>query len=789
MLNSPLATPNIQYLAAHPDGYVFAITSLNEVFRKDNVTDNWNKISVLDSTAYCISIDQNGILYIGTKGGYFYSTDNGYNWIPKVVLQPYVSIAYVSDIKFGSPNYIYLISYASNYSGVWISSDNGNSWNKYSNGLNGQSLMQLRIDSYGNFYVRDNYFKIFKSTDQGNNWLLLSSMSQSVYTIETDINGNIFISISGGIYKSSDMGNYWTKVYDNTNNPMITMIYAQNNYIYAIHFYKLGVIFSSNSGTTWQNIGPSNKYLNYIISTNNTIYIATEIGQYETTDFGDNWLLSFKYADKFTKINDLLILPNGDYLASTNEGLFRSFNSGGTWNETRITKSTRYVYEDTLNNILYALSDSIYKSTDFGETWAVFSNFGFSPVTHIIVSDSNYIFVSIGGNYVEKSTDQGNTWTTIFFQPGVYDISLAIYKIIQVKSGYIYKSYREWGVYHPGNIFVDNRYLRKNISGYTWSTVLSGKIVRDILVSDTTMYLATEDAGIFKSYDEGYTIIPISNGLTSNKTFKIIKTPEDVLICIASNGIYRSLSDGNYWVNLGLDGLLSTAINTIYYLDGILYACTDNGIGIFIGELPVELTSLTASLNQNKVLLNWETKTELNNNGFEVQRKLEGADWITIGFVRGNGTTTEPRNYTYLDDISEINSNKIYYRLKQIDFNGSYEFSKEVEIITLPSEYNLSQNYPNPFNPVTKIRFSIPTPPSSSPLIKGRNEVGFVTLKVYDILGNEVATLVNEYKPAGSYEVEFNSHSGEGQNISSGIYFYQLKADNFLETKKMILLK
>jgi len=95
----------------------------------------------------------------------------------------------------------------------------------------------------------------------------------------------------------------------------------------------------------------------------------------------------------------------------------------------------------------------------------------------------------------------------------------------------------------------------------------------------------------------------------------------------------------------------------------------------------------------------------------------------------------------------------------------------------------------NPFNPLTKIKFTIPTPPSSSPLTKGRNEVGFVTLKVYDILGNEVATLVNEYKPAGNYEIEFNSHSDEGQNLSSGIYLYRLQAGSLIQTQKMILLK
>ena len=101
-----------------------------------------------------------------------------------------------------------------------------------------------------------------------------------------------------------------------------------------------------------------------------------------------------------------------------------------------------------------------------------------------------------------------------------------------------------------------------------------------------------------------------------------------------------------------------------------------------------------------------------------------------------------------------------------------------------PSNFYLAQNYPNPFNPTTKIKYTIPTPPVSSPLVKGRTKEGFVTLKVYDVLGNEIATLVNEEKPAGEYEVEFDA-----TGLPSGVYFYQLRAGNFVETKKMVLLK
>lgn len=769
MLNSPLATPEIKLVASHPEGYIFAITNQNEVFRKDTSGNQWNKISVLDSTAYCISISPDGIIYIGTKGGYFYSLDYGHNWIAKTILAPNNYDHYVSDIEFGINGYIYLSSYAYGASGVWISSDSGISWSKYTNGLDARSLVGLEIDSMSHMYVITAFGGIFKSIDNGINWELSFSIQTTSYSLEIDNDNNVYVGSSLGIYKSSDSGNNWSQVY--YQNGGISKLFVTDGNIYALRGGYYGIIHSTDAGTNWENFGLVGYLLNDIDQVNNTIYVGTKQGLRETADFGNNWSLSFKYDDTFVKVNDLLVLSNSKLLTSTNEGVFTSTDNGMYWNQTRIIANTKYIFKDNSNN-LYALSDSIYKSIDFGETWTKFYN----SMNHIFINDSNQIFVTYGDGSegsvnVQRSTDQGNSWHYLLFNIGVWDISAKTYKITQLPSGSLYISYREWGVYHPGNYWVDNRYLRKYQSPYNWSTVIDGKIVQDILVNDSTMYLSTQDAGIFKSYDEGYTLIPMNTGLTSNDIRQIIKTPEDVLICLASNGVFRSLDNGNHWASLGINGLLSTAINSIYYYNGMLYASTNNGIGVFIGELPVELSSFTASVNQNKVQLNWETATELNNNSFEVQRKLENADWITIGFVQGNGTTTEPRSYTYFDEVSEFISNKIYYRLKQIDYNGNYEFSDEIEVITLPLEYSLSQNYPNPFNPITKIKYEIP-------------ENTNVTLEVFDVLGKLIKTLVNENKSAGRYEVEFNA-----SELSSGLYLYKISAGGVEQTRKMLLLK
>ena len=191
--------------------------------------------------------------------------------------------------------------------------------------------------------------------------------------------------------------------------------------------------------------------------------------------------------------------------------------------------------------------------------------------------------------------------------------------------------------------------------------------------------------------------------------------------------------------------------------------------------VPVELVSFAASVsnlaNGNTVELSWATATELNNQGFFVERKNSNSDWTNLGFVEGNGTSTETKFYSFTD--KKVAVGLYSYRLKQVDFDGSfryYELGKVVEVST-PFTYNLSQNYPNPFNPATTIAWQL------------KND-GLVTIKVYDQLGKEVATLVNEEKAAGSYEIEFNASS-----LASGVYYYRINAGNFVDTKKMILMK
>jgi len=228
--------------------------------------------------------------------------------------------------------------------------------------------------------------------------------------------------------------------------------------------------------------------------------------------------------------------------------------------------------------------------------------------------------------------------------------------------------------------------------------------------------------------------------------------------------VSMNITDANQTAQLSWD-----ALNTGFF-DNTDATVITTLLGSNNAPLPVELNSFTAKTDDFNVILNWETATEINNYGFDVERKITNGDWSKIGYVEGAGNSSSPKSYKFTDN-KPIGGSKFIYRLKQIDNDGTYEYSDEIEVEIIPTEFALYQNYPNPFNPNTTIRYQLP-------------QESKVIIKIYDILGSEVITLLNEKKEPGVYEVEFNA-----SHLSSGTYIYRIVADGFVETKKMVLLK
>ena len=256
-----------------------------------------------------------------------------------------------------------------------------------------------------------------------------------------------------------------------------------------------------------------------------------------------------------------------------------------------------------------------------------------------------------------------------------------------------------------------------------------------------------------------------------------MKTIIILFIIITSSQIYsQTTSTITYDAGTNID----VSSNADICADNININGTFSGAGtICTGPLPVTLSSFEARVTNNNVKLIWVTEIEVNNSGFDLERKTVtqgGADeWQKVTFIRGSGTTNSSRIYTYEDNKLPAKTYK--YRLKQIDYNGNFEYydlNNDV-VISKPNSFSVSQNYPNPSNPKSKIDFQMPFD-------------GKVSIKIYDLLGREVATLVDETRTADFYSVEF-----DGTNLASGVYFYRIIAEGNgqknIKTMKMVLVK
>lgn len=260
------------------------------------------------------------------------------------------------------------------------------------------------------------------------------------------------------------------------------------------------------------------------------------------------------------------------------------------------------------------------------------------------------------------------------------------------------------------------------------------------------------------------------------------------IACIAGEGIYVALNNTTAGVNSALflygkvysggispGDIVLADFNNDGKKDLMSSSNSGNTISVLMNKAVlqqlVKVTSLTASLNKQNVTLNWTTTLEENNTGFEIERNTSGSGWIKVGFVAGAGNSSSTKNYSFT--VAGLNTGAHKFRLKHIHSNGYYEYHNlnQNVVIGIPQVYNLQQNYPNPFNPETIISYEIPNS-------------GFVSLKIYDLSGREVRQLVSSIQPSGYYSIRFNS-----SGLSSGVYFYKLRAEGFTDAKKMVIVR
>jgi len=507
-------------------------------------------------------------------------------------------------------------------------------------------------------------------------------------------------------------------------------------------FITLALLYS-NLNAQWYEINsiPNQSLISvYFVNQNLGWACGSNATIIKTTDGGISWTNQNSPAvDHFNRIQ--FVDENNGWVCGWNNVLLKTTNGGTTWNPVTFSYpinsfyfvSSNVGWVSSMNNNV----GEIYKTTNGGLNWTLqFFSIDFYPESFFFLNE-NYGWISAP---LIKTSDGGNNWIPNYNSP----------------------------LGSPSNLsFADT------LTGWLSHNTLGSYAISKTTDGGTTW---TEQIAEGGKFIESISFINANVGYAAGYTMGGPNNPE--------RGIIKKTTDGGLTWNEQYSD--TGGLYSIYMIDEMVgYAAGYPGkiLKTINGGLPVELISFTAETSpNNNALLSWTTASETNNKGFQVERKkfseaksviqrIESKEgWNTAGFVNGKGTSIEKNNYTFLDE--NLESGKYKYRLKQIDYDGSFEYSNEIEVeIGLPDKFELYQNYPNPFNPTTNIKFTIP-------------DFGFTTLKIYDVLGNEIATLVNEEKAPGEYEVEFAA-----AGISSGIYFYQLRAGTFSETKKLVLLR
>lgn len=493
---------------------------------------------------------------------------------------------------------------------------------------------------------------------------------------------------------------------------------------------------------TWNFIVSGNSLGNPIaVEKNNTnnIYYGTGAKIYKSWDRGLTFTQIGTDIPSSTRVKCIMLSPKDTNLivVATEVGsvdqVRKSTDRGQTW---QLTGSFTFsffgipVTQDLAHpDTLYTMDNARFlKSTDFGSTWVeITSNVGCQTPCDIEVfpDSTNIILVGDNGTGIFRSTNYGQTWTQVFTTSGEIP-----------------------------TIACD-----KNKSGVAWATRWGG------------------GGGFFKTTNYGLTwsLISFFNGLNMWAVDVDPNNSDYVVIGKYSSPsrIYISKNGGDSWITTDIPG----SNYAVYIIDSMnVFSAQSTGFYKLYAPwfVPVEFLNFSAQTNGSDVKLIWSTATELNNKGFDVQISSDEIEYQSVGFVPGFGTSTEKHSYSF--NVTGLNEGKYFFRLAQIDFDGTVSYSENIEIeITLPKEFSLLQNYPNPFNPTTTIRWQSPVS-------------SWQSLKVYDALGNLAATLVDEFLPAGNFEIVFDASSSI-QNLSSGVYLYKLQIGSKVQTKKMLLMK
>jgi len=750
--------------------------------------------------------DVNCLLFKGTflfavvNGSVYFSANRGTNWAPANIGLPDYAVSSLAEGAAGN------LFAGTNGGGVYISTNNGTSWSADTAGLSYKSVSSFAV-SGSNLFAGTNGGGVFLSTNNGTNWTPVNdglSNANSLYVSSLVVSPtgtgdtNLFAGTKAGVFLSTNNGTSWTSVLSG-NGDIYHLAVSSNGTggtnLFAGYSFETGlgggIALSTNNGTSWSSINPSEyagavAILSLTALPNGTGGTNLYAGLLPNPDIaslytGGGLLLSTDNGTSWTAIDKGLtnnivetmaftpnFTPNGprgtNIFAGTPAGIYLSTNNGTSWTPvvdsglTNLSVSSLGAFIQGGTNVTYLFAsagkEGIFLSTDNGTSWAQadsgLSNldvtaFAFSPVTDRPVP-----------SWGETNVFAGTYFGRVYLYNGAVLPSMASWS--EVDSGLINNcgSVLTLAVYPAGtgaaNLLAgtSNGVFLSTNSGTSWAQCGLANINVSSFASDIigagpagggglNLFAGTFNSGIYLSTNNGTNWTPVDSGLTNTYIRALAVSSNGMtggvsyIVAGTDNGLFLSTNSGTSWVKTGL-------INTsfVFSVSSLAVAVTaPNSTDIFAGTN----TGVFLSTNNGQ---SWSpVNTGLTNTSINVNSLI----------VSGTNLIAATSGGIWIRPLSDMITG-----VKNQQYN-------------LPANYSLQQNYPNPFNPSTIINYSVP-------------KAGFVTIKVYNVLGKEVATLVDREKSAGNYSVQFNAGK-----LASGIYFYRMQSGSFVQTKKLTLLK
>lgn len=770
----------------------------------------------------------NGLSTRTTRGSYgigiLKSTNGGTNWT-KSLDWTYEQNRGVQDLVMNPRNSNTV--YAATTEGIYKTLDGGSTWNQM---FTGTMVMDLEMDiidtniiyaGVGNLSSATQ--GVYQSTNSGANWTELTNGLPGTNTGRVTLtsyagNHNIVFAVIGsrtssagtvGVYRTTDQGVTWTQTSDGTPDILEDQgwyaagVKVKDNdssqiLFSGVNFYKssdFGVTIVQKSSTVTSAANYMHVDHHHIISNPydaNKIYVATDGGIYRSYDFGENYtrcnskLVTTQFYGGFSNsaTDSTLAIgglqDNGITRFDGSASWYRPSGGDGTYCSINPLNNNSIIMGDKYMEVNYSSNKAAQNTiTTMFSSNSANANF----IAPIVRSAADTGVVYAGAERVFKSTDGGMSFDSLSAAlDGNKILSIAVSR---TSSDTLYAATV------PNSGGANQMGFFKSTNGSTsWTNITTGlpnrypnKIAVD--PSDSRIvYAAFGGFGtshVYKTTDGGASWEDINGSLPDVPVQSIIADPS-----VSNNvyvgtdiGIYISTNSGTSWssFNDGLPEAIMVFDLSISPANNSIRAAT-HGRGVFERKLwpdsplPVELISFTSDVQENSVKLQWKTGSEENNKEFVVERRVENSEWRISGSVKGSGNSSTEQSYNFED--RNLITGKYFYRLKQTDYNGNYKYhylSNEV-VIGMPDNFILEQNYPNPFNPTTKIKFTLP-------------KDAIVKLTVFDLSGREVSRLINnELRKADYHTIEFN-----GINLASGIYFYRIEAGEFVQSRKMVLIK